>query len=77
MATLKEKIRAEWAAREMLEGAGLPQPDAVEYGHTCIRLFWHDPKQVVIVQIDEPPPGWEFAEEMTPEERTRLLEERG
>ena len=57
MATLKEKIDAERAARELFEKADLPQPDAVEYGHTCIRLFWAEPKTCVIVEIDEPPEG--------------------
>jgi hypothetical protein len=64
MATLRDKIAAEQNARAMLEDHGLPQPDEVEYGHTCIRLLWHEEKAAMVVQIDEPPPGWEFAEEM-------------
>ncbi len=60
MATLKEKIAAEQHARAMLEDGGLPQPDAVEYGCTCIRLFWEDAKVVLIVDIDEPPEGFEL-----------------
>lgn len=74
MATLQQKIAAEQHARAMLEDHGLPQPDAVEYGYTCIRLFWDEEKAVMIVQIDEPPPGWKFAEDLTDEERARLLE---
>ena len=31
-----------------------PQPDHVEYGYTCIRLFFNDTKQVVVIDIDEP-----------------------
>jgi hypothetical protein len=73
MATLSQQISAEHAIRSLLEREGLPQPDEVEYGHTCIRLFWHDTKQVVIIQIDEPPPGFVFAEDMTDEERERLV----
>jgi hypothetical protein len=64
MATLREKIAAEQNARAMLEDHGLPQPDEVEYGHTCIRLLWHEEKAAMVVQIDEPPPSWEFAEDI-------------
>lgn len=77
MATLRQKIAAENETRAMLEDHGLPQPDEVEYGHTCIRLLWHEEQAMVIVQIDEPPPRWVFAEEMSDEERARLLEKRG
>ena len=54
MATLTQKIEAETRMREMLEENGLPQPDHVEYGLTCIRLFFNDTKHVVIIDIDEP-----------------------
>jgi hypothetical protein len=54
MATLREKIAAEQNARAMLDDHGLPQPDAVEYGHTCIRLLWREEKVVLVVDIDEP-----------------------
>jgi hypothetical protein len=58
MATLKQKIQAEHAGRAMLENGGVPQPDAVEYGHSCIRFFWNAPKVVLVIDIDEPPdPG--------------------
>jgi hypothetical protein len=53
MATIKQKIQAEYKMRELLEVNELPPPDAVEYGNTCIRLLWHEPKAVVIVDIDE------------------------
>jgi hypothetical protein len=59
MATLTEKIQCERDAREMLKQGGLPEPDRVEYGHTCIRLFWEETKLVLVVEIDEPPPGFE------------------
>lgn len=55
MASLAEKIDCERQTRDFLEENGLPQPDAVEYGYTCIRLFFHDPKVVLVIDIDEPP----------------------
>ena len=54
MATLAQKIDTERRMRELLEQGGLPQPDRVEYGFTCIRLFFERTKQVVVVDIDEP-----------------------
>ena len=47
------KIKAETRMRELLETEGIRQPDKVEYGCGCIRLFWHDSKTVVIVDIDD------------------------
>ena len=58
MATLKQKIQAEQSGRAMLEKGGLPPPDAVEYGYTCIRLIFEEPKLCVVVDIDEPPDGF-------------------
>jgi hypothetical protein len=57
MATLAQKIEAENRMRELLEDSGLPQPDHVEYGYTCIRLFFNQTKHVVIIDIDEPEEG--------------------
>lgn len=54
MATLAQKIEAEKRMRDLLEDNGLPQPDYVEYGYTCIRLFFNDTKHVVIIDIDDP-----------------------
>lgn len=54
MATLAQKVNAERRMRELLEQGGLPQPDRVEYGFTCIRLFFEDTKHVVVVDIDDP-----------------------
>ncbi len=54
MATLAQKIEAETRMRELLEENGLPQPDYVEYGFTCIRLFFNRTKHVIIIDIDEP-----------------------
>jgi hypothetical protein len=55
MATLRQKIRAEMKMRELLEENGMPEPDGVEYGHGCIRLFFDEPKVAVVIDIDEPP----------------------
>lgn len=55
MATLAQKIEAEQRMRELLGDNGLPQPDHVEYGFGCIRLFFSRARHVVIVDIDEPP----------------------
>jgi hypothetical protein len=54
MATLAQKIKAEHRIRTLLDEHGLPQPDHVEYGFTCIRLFFEETKTVVVVDIDEP-----------------------
>ena len=64
MATLEQKIAAERDTVARLEQAGLPAPDDVEYARTCIRLIWWEPKAALIVQIDPPPPGWVFAEDL-------------
>jgi hypothetical protein len=54
MATLAQKIEAEKRMRDLLEQGGLPQPDHVEYGFTCIRLFFNESRTVVVIDIDEP-----------------------
>jgi hypothetical protein len=54
MASLAQKIEAENRMRELLDDSGLPQPDRVEYGYTCIRLFFDATKQVVVIDIDGP-----------------------
>jgi hypothetical protein len=54
MATLAQKIEAEKRMRDLLEEGGLPQPDYVEYGFTCIRLFFEETKTVVVIDIDQP-----------------------
>ena len=64
MATLAQKKAAEQDMRALLEDHGLPQPDEVEYGHTCIRLIWHEPKLAVVIDIDPPPPSWEMNGDM-------------
>jgi hypothetical protein len=59
VATLRQKIDCERRMRELIEDAELPEPDRVEYGHTCIRLFWEIVKTVIVVDIDPPPEGRE------------------
>jgi hypothetical protein len=54
MATQAQKIEAEVRMRKFLEENDLPQPDFVEYGFTCIRLFYTAEKLVVVFDIDEP-----------------------
>jgi hypothetical protein len=38
---------------ELIEGGGLPRPDQIDYGETCIRLFWNESRVVVIVDLYE------------------------
>lgn len=54
MATLKQKIRVEQRMRELLDQEGMPEPDGVEYGHGCIRLFFDEAKVVLVIDIDDP-----------------------
>ena len=54
MATLAQKIAAETMVREMIAENGLPEPDDIEYGFTCIRVLWNDPKVALVVDIDPP-----------------------
>lgn len=72
MATLAQKIKCEQDAREMLRSQDLPQPDWVEYGHTCIRLLWEESKVALVVEIDKPPDGFdtddEYPDELAPDD---------
>ena len=54
MATLAQKIKAEAMVRELIAENGLPEPDEIEYGFTCIRVLWNDPKVALVVDIDPP-----------------------
>lgn len=53
MATIEQKIDAERRMRDLIDGADLSQPDRIEYGYTCIRLFWNVARTVIVVDIDE------------------------
>jgi hypothetical protein len=51
--TLAEKIEAEHRFREFLRKYDLPQPDAVEYGCTCLRFIYLESKTCVVFDLDE------------------------
>ena len=53
MAALRDKIAAERMVRQLLEREGIPAPNQIEYGHTCIRLIWAAQKVALVVDIDE------------------------
>ena len=53
MATVEQKICCEHRARELLAEAGVPEPTFVEYGYTCVRLFWEESKVVLRIDIDD------------------------
>jgi hypothetical protein len=75
MASLEQKIEAEHSVRELLKQNGMPQPDGVEYGYGCIRLFFDEPKVVLVVDIDRPEDGYGPAtDEPGPQYGAALLE---
>lgn len=49
---LETKIRAEHRMRQLLESEGLPQPDEVEYGHSCVRFLFHESKACIVIDLD-------------------------
>jgi hypothetical protein len=53
MATLNQKVEAERRVREWLGSEGIPQPDEVEYGYTCVRFFFRVSKTCLVFDIDE------------------------
>ncbi len=53
MAPIDIKHKAERRMRELLDAAGLPGPDEIEYGNECIRLLWHDRKVAVVVDVSD------------------------
>jgi hypothetical protein len=74
MASLEQKIEAEHGVRELLKQNGMPQPDGVEYGYGCIRLFFDEPKVVLIVDIDRPEDGYGPAKDEPDQYGVSLLE---
>ncbi len=52
MASIEDLQEAERTMQELLEREGLPDPDEIQYGETCIRLLWHKPKVAVVVDVD-------------------------
>ena len=55
MATIEQKIQAEERIRRIITEQGLPEPDQIEYGHTCVRVLWLEHKLCVRIDIDEDP----------------------
>jgi hypothetical protein len=53
MAPIDKKHRAEQRMRALLDNAGLPDPDEVQYGQSSISLLWHDRKVAVVVDVSE------------------------
>jgi hypothetical protein len=50
--TLEAKIEAELRMRELLRSEGMPQPDEVEYGVTCVRFLFHESRTCVVIDLD-------------------------
>lgn len=50
--TSEEKLEAEHQFREFLREYDLPEPDEVEYGFTCLRFYYHEPKTCVVFDLD-------------------------
>jgi hypothetical protein len=55
MTAIDRKIHAEVKVRALVESQGIPAPDRIEYGETCIRLFWDGPKVVLVVDLEDEP----------------------
>jgi len=53
MATIDQKQRAERRMLQLLEDAGLPAPDEIQYGENCVRFLWRDRKVAVVVDLDD------------------------
>ena len=51
MATQDELHTAEARMRDLLDDAGLPQPDEVEYRADEIVCLWHERKTAVVVEL--------------------------
>jgi len=51
MIQIAQKIEAERRMRDLLRDHDLTQPDRVEYGVDCIRLFFEAAKQVVVIDL--------------------------
>ncbi len=55
MTTLKDLQAAETSLRTLLDNAGLPEPDGIEYRKSSIVARWHDSKAAVVVDLEEAP----------------------
>jgi hypothetical protein len=52
MVPTEQHAEAERAMRALLDDAGLPAPDAVEYDDASVLFLWHDKKLAVVVDLD-------------------------
>lgn len=55
MATIRQRNQVERKLRELIADNGLPEPDVIEHGFTCVRALWFDRKLAVVIDIDSPP----------------------
>ena len=53
--TSEEKLEAEHRLREFLRTYSLPEPDEVEYGFTCVRFYFHEPKTCLVLDLEADP----------------------
>lgn len=53
MAPIDQKQQAERRMTRILEDNGLPLPDEVQYGETCVRFLWYDRKVAVVVDLED------------------------
>jgi hypothetical protein len=53
MADTERMVEAERRMMGLLDDAGLPTPDEVEYGENEVRFLWTDRKVAVVVELDE------------------------
>jgi hypothetical protein len=57
MTTLDRHHQAEARFRDLLAESGFPQPDEVAHLRRCLILLWEPSKFVVLIDLDELPPG--------------------
>jgi hypothetical protein len=53
MAPIDNKQQAERRLLALLEDAGLPRPDAIEYGEDEVRFLWEDLRVALVIELDE------------------------
>lgn len=47
--------------RELVRAAGLPEPDDAAHLSRAIVFLWYESKAIVLIELDELPPGDPFA----------------
>jgi hypothetical protein len=55
MPPLKQFIDTHRRMQDLIDSAGLPKPDRVEYGHQCVRLLWWEQKLMVVIDLEGDP----------------------